>query len=334
MATPHGEGLSEAECTWARVAANPFVDQQLTSKGSIIGGTNAREGEVPWQVSLQRKTIRISHFCGGSIVSRKHIVTAAHCSIFNRFEVVVLAGSIHTYGGTMYDVRSIKIHPGYDRWTSFVQDNDIAVWEVDSPFIWSETIKPVQIGNSRVQDGWLMTVSGWGKTYGLATRDTYRVVDEGTSEWLFEIIVVPEATTGGSPKGESQNMINVFVVAGSIYKDTGISFGVRSFKIHPDYVHSTQGNDIAVWEVDSPFKWSENIQPVQIANSRVEDGWLMTVSGWGKTDGDSGGPLVKDGVLHGVVSWGPSDCMSIPGVYTVVASFANWIDSVITKDSK
>ncbi|XP_065336337.1 kallikrein-8-like [Cloeon dipterum] len=51
-------------------------------------------------------------------------------------------------------------------------------------------------------------------------------------------------------------------------------------------------------------------------------------------NGDSGGPLVKDGVLHGVVSWGPSECGLMPGVYTEVASFANWINSVITSDNE
>ncbi|XP_065336564.1 trypsin alpha-3-like [Cloeon dipterum] len=179
--------------------------------------------------------------------------------------------------------------------------------------------------------------------------------------------------------------ISITVVAGSIHKDTGIRFGVRSIKIHPDYDRSSQGYDIAVWEVDSPFIWSVNIKPVRIANSRVKDEWLMTLSGWGKTEqsvdrlpdylqkvevrivnmdkcnalyrakhhmpikenqicaggrgkdacfGDSGGPLVKDGVLHGVVAWGDADCVSIPGIYTEVASFANWINSAIATDRK
>ena len=46
----------------------------------IIGGSLAELGEFPWQAAIgfffQEK---FSPFCGGSLVSRKHLVTAAHC---------------------------------------------------------------------------------------------------------------------------------------------------------------------------------------------------------------------------------------------------------------
>ncbi|CAB3379986.1 Hypothetical predicted protein [Cloeon dipterum] len=248
------------ECGRARVAAKPFVDQQLTLKGRIIGGTNARAGEVPWQVSLQKRGY---HFCGGTIVSRKHIVTAAHCSTKYMFDVFVVAGSINKNTGIRFGVRSFKIHPDYPY--GKLNPNDIAVWEVDSPFIWSENIKPLRIANStRVQDGWLMTVSGWGKT------------DHAYPDYLQKVEV---------------RIVN---------KD-------KCNKLYRAKFH------IPIFENN------------------------ICAGGEGKDScfGDSGGPLVKDGVLHGIVSWGDSDCGStIPGVYTEVASFANWINSVITEDSK
>jgi hypothetical protein len=46
-----------------------------TSDNRIIGGRDALNGEVPFQISLRRT----SHSCGGSIINPRTIVTAAHC---------------------------------------------------------------------------------------------------------------------------------------------------------------------------------------------------------------------------------------------------------------
>lgn len=53
-----------------------FVDVAAEINWRIIGGEEAKDGEFPYQVSVQ---VFNDHNCGGAIVSSKWILTAAHC---------------------------------------------------------------------------------------------------------------------------------------------------------------------------------------------------------------------------------------------------------------
>ena len=52
--------------------------QNRISTTRIVGGTRAQPNQFPWQALI---TLRDSKaFCGGSVISTKHVLTAAHCN--------------------------------------------------------------------------------------------------------------------------------------------------------------------------------------------------------------------------------------------------------------
>ncbi|GFS48406.1 clotting factor B, partial [Nephila pilipes] len=55
---------------------DPPLDTSRQTMVSPVGGVVSRQGDFPWMVSI-RKNGR--HLCGGSLIDRSHILSAAHC---------------------------------------------------------------------------------------------------------------------------------------------------------------------------------------------------------------------------------------------------------------
>ncbi|MFM8745694.1 MAG: trypsin-like serine protease [Aestuariivirga sp.] len=132
----------------------------------IVGGTDASPGVHPFQVGLMNKRVADnfqSQFCGGTLVSEYHVVTAAHCVDFigvPRSQVQVLVGTqslARRGGGNRINVSRIVIHPGWNPETS---EYDAAVLELATPvtgiaFATLATMEPTTPGT-------LLRVTGWG----------------------------------------------------------------------------------------------------------------------------------------------------------------------------
>ncbi|XP_056297903.1 transmembrane protease serine 4a isoform X2 [Pseudoliparis swirei] len=134
---------------------------QVGTPGRIVGGTDAFIEDWPWQVSLQQGG---HHTCGGSLVSPRWVVTAAHCFTGSKKELSrwrVLSGRTHigTLGGSYVD--RIILNGDYDPARN---DYDIALMRLSSPITVGEVRKPVCLPPKAfgLPASASMAVTGWG----------------------------------------------------------------------------------------------------------------------------------------------------------------------------
>lgn len=131
--------------------------------GRIVGGKEIHLCDAPYQVSLQYKSI---HLCGGSIISPRFVLTAAHCTTSIRasyFSVRVGTTQVGV-GGQVISVKSVNSYPLYDL-NSF--NNDFSLLQLSTAIDLQPGIKEViQLppSNDPVDAGTRALVSGWGDT--------------------------------------------------------------------------------------------------------------------------------------------------------------------------
>lgn len=133
-------------------------ESQSLLEERVVNGNTIGIRQAPWQVSI---LVNSSHNCGGSILSNRFILTAAHC-IENWLPVnlTVRAGSSYwKSGGQLLEVESFLVH---EKWDDMRVINDIGVILLVQPLIFGIGVQPIKLAQEGPKAGDAAFVSGWG----------------------------------------------------------------------------------------------------------------------------------------------------------------------------
>ncbi|XP_071539048.1 uncharacterized protein [Panulirus ornatus] len=134
----------------------------------ISGGVPAAAHSHPWIAALFN---RHKQFCGGSLIDRRHILTAAHCvAHMSRMDIQNLrvrlgAHNLRTTERTAQEFKVSRVvrHKDYDSKKLY---NDVAMLTLDRDVDFTQEARPVCLDSSgRKYVGQEVTVAGWGSMF-------------------------------------------------------------------------------------------------------------------------------------------------------------------------
>ncbi|KAI3357750.1 hypothetical protein L3Q82_016155, partial [Scortum barcoo] len=130
----------------------------------IVGGYAPVPHSIKYIVSLQTTDRR--HFCGGSLINKYWVITAAHCNIGVE-KMMIVAGdySLTIYEGTEQEIlpQLLFPHPNYNRTTN---NNDIMLIKLKAPVHLNSYVSIALLPRqgASIAEGRVCRVSGWGFT--------------------------------------------------------------------------------------------------------------------------------------------------------------------------
>jgi hypothetical protein len=187
-----------------------FTAEQGDEK-AIVGGADVAIADHPWQISLQADGF---HFCGGSIISDRWIVTAQHCidgEVASRLTVV--AGTSRLSRASSGQSRRVARIIPVSGYSTPERGKDVALLELASPLTLGGSVQAIGIATAAdnvTSAGLTATVTGWGTLRsGGSSPDTLKgvnvpLVDMATAQRVYGSLTADQLAAGGDGRDSCQ----------------------------------------------------------------------------------------------------------------------------------
>uniref|UniRef100_A0AB38ZEJ6 Venom S1 protease 4 n=1 Tax=Oncocephalus sp. TaxID=2944721 RepID=A0AB38ZEJ6_9HEMI len=151
-------GTKQTSCPCGRLNKN---------QARIVGGGEAQKNEFPYMAGIKTQDHPFV-FCGGSVISQFHVLTAAHCTDPKQgIPLAVTVGDHNIYdpkdctSAVEYEVKKVVQHPDYDKKGEV--ENDIALL-ITEKIIFNNFVEPICLPDAKMNlEGQRVKVTGWGK---------------------------------------------------------------------------------------------------------------------------------------------------------------------------
>uniref|UniRef100_A0A0N5AYB6 Peptidase S1 domain-containing protein n=1 Tax=Syphacia muris TaxID=451379 RepID=A0A0N5AYB6_9BILA len=137
-------------------------DYYQVSGNRLVGAKTAHPNAWPWTVQIV--WCNGAHHCGGALIDRSFVVTAAHCFSRSRNprNYNVLLGGHEAGSGEVHIVRNISIHPFFR--PEHPSSYDVAVVRIHPPANFSTRIQKICLPVLPVPENKICIVTGWGRS--------------------------------------------------------------------------------------------------------------------------------------------------------------------------
>ncbi|MEY4178173.1 MAG: hypothetical protein RLY70_1747 [Planctomycetota bacterium] len=178
-------------------------------KVCIVGGNEVAISSAPFAVALLDS--EGFQYCGGSLISETHVLTAAHCKVAQGDLVAINRANLRSGAGEVISVAGVTTHPRFrEIGRDDIPNNDIAIITLSRKATQGSSIRPVK-HDTLTDPGKSATVVGWGQTK-----------ESGNSSWVLRSVRVPFVSNSDANRADSYNgQVNRnMLAAGAMGKDS------------------------------------------------------------------------------------------------------------------